>query len=94
MDKIDEILELLAARSSSFSLDEVSRSVSIPYDVCEKIVQFLAEYGFVRMNGLKVKISPETRKFIVATFEKTPLQLITSSATDIVKQDFLVKAKS
>lgn len=75
MDKIDELLEILAANRHSRTLDEISRSIGITYDLCERIVQFLAEYGFVHVNGLEVKIDPKMRNFVIATSSKPPLQL-------------------
>ena len=75
MDKMDEVLELLAANGDSYTLDEISKSVGIHYDLCERVVQFLSKYGFVCLNGLKVKIDPNIKNFIIETSARTVLQL-------------------
>ncbi len=75
MNKIDELLEFLARSGSSYRLDEVSRLVGIPYDNCEKIVQFLARHNFVHIDDSEVKINPKIRVFIIATSDETLSQL-------------------
>jgi len=75
MNKIDELLDFLATSGRSCTLDEISIFAGIPCDVCEKIVRFLAEYGFVRLNGSGVEINPKMRDLIIATSSKTLLEL-------------------
>lgn len=75
MGKMDKLLELLAANGDSYTLDEISRSVGIRHDLCEKVVQFLSKYGFVHLNGPKVKIDPRIKELIIETSARTVLQL-------------------
>jgi len=75
MNRVDALLDFLAATGSAHTLDEISRSTDIPYHICEEAVHFLARYGFVHLNGFKVEIKPRIRAFIVKTSKKTLLQL-------------------
>jgi len=74
MEKIDELIEFLGTDGDPHSLDEISRSLSIPHDSCKKIIRFLAKYGFVQLNEPEVKIDPRTRRFVTATSRKIPMQ--------------------
>jgi len=81
MNKVDELLEFLATREGSYTLDEVSRSILIPKYMCRKIVHFLAKYGFVCLNDTEVKINPKMKDFVIATSGRTFLQLAPSATT-------------
>jgi len=71
MNKADELLEFLAMKTTSYSVNETSGLLGIPSELCETIVQFLVKYGFVQLKGSEVKITPETRNLVIATFPKT-----------------------
>jgi len=71
MNKADELLEFLAVKTVSYTLDETSGLLGIPSELCETIVQFLAKYGFIQLKGSEMKITPEARNFVIATFPRT-----------------------
>ncbi len=81
MNSIDQILDLLTDEGS-YTIDEISRYFDIPQDICKKIVNFLAKYGFILLKDFKVKINPKAKDFITSTSAKAILQ----SAMPITQQ--------
>jgi predicted transcriptional regulator len=81
MNCIDQILDLLT-NEGSYTLDEISKYFDIPQDVCKKIVDFLAKYGFIMIKDFRVKINPKTETFITSTSTKA----IFKSAIPVTQQ--------
>jgi DNA-binding IclR family transcriptional regulator len=73
MNRIDHILDLLADERS-YALDEISRYFDIPQDICRRIVDFLAKYGFILIKDFKVKINPKAKDFITSTSARAILR--------------------
>ena len=72
---IDEVLELLACSKSSYSIEDVARTLNIPITECEVVLNFLAKYGFIHYYDQMVQITPEMRKFVIDTSLKVILQI-------------------
>ena len=64
MNKIDEILEFLARNNNSYSLDDLSKTICVSNQVCERTIEFLAKYDFVRLRNSKIEINPKISRFI------------------------------
>ena len=73
MNRIDQILDLLTDERS-YTIDEISRYFDIPQDICRRIVDFLAKYGFILMKDFAVKINPKARNFIASTSARATLR--------------------
>jgi len=70
MNEADRLLEFLATRDGLHRVDEISEMLNIPFSLCEQIIQFAAKYGFVYVEGIEVEITPEAKKFVIATLPR------------------------
>lgn len=68
MNKFDKLLELLANTNEPQTLEKASKSLGIPYDLCQIISQFLTKYGFIQSKGNELRIAPNLSYFLAATF--------------------------
>ena len=62
--KIDEVLEFLASDGNFHSIEDISRTLSIPCSMCKRIVNFLVKYDFVQFEGHKFRIDSKIRDLL------------------------------
>ena len=65
MSAIDELLDLLQD-NKWHDFKEIGEKVALPSDKTEMVVNFLSEYGFVRLksDAKQIKIQPLTLDFL------------------------------
>jgi DNA-binding Lrp family transcriptional regulator len=57
----------MATSECALTLDEVSKSLNIPSEECGRIIEFLAKYGFIRLEDSKVNVKAKMKVFITTT---------------------------
>jgi biotin operon repressor len=63
MSQIDNLL-LLLLDGEWHSLPEIAHSLQIDYQKLEEIVELLRDFDFLQQKKLKVRIEPNTKKFM------------------------------
>jgi biotin operon repressor len=63
MSQIDNLL-LLLLDGEWHSLPEIAQSLQIDYQKLEEIVELLRDFDFLQQKKLKVRIEPNTKKFM------------------------------
>lgn len=63
MSQIDDVLVLLSD-GEWHSLPEMAHSLQIDYQKLKKIVELLKEFNLIQHNKLKVRIAPDTKRFL------------------------------
>ncbi|GAH93112.1 unnamed protein product, partial [marine sediment metagenome] len=57
MSKIDEVFQIFGD-GKAHRVGEVAKAVSLPESKVRKVLDFLAEFGFIEYDGKKAKASP------------------------------------
>jgi hypothetical protein len=73
--RIDAIVEFLASDGSPHLVKDIAMALSIPFDTCDAITRFLAQYDFVMCADARVTLDRKTREFILATADTPILQV-------------------
>jgi DNA-binding IclR family transcriptional regulator len=73
---MDKVLTYLASDEDAHTITEMSKTLGISLTACERIVNFLIKYDFAQMDEKGVKISPGTRRFVVATSREVVSQIV------------------
>ena len=67
---IDEVLEFLALDNALHTTKEISGRLQIPHNTCMKIIIFLLKYDLIELEGLRIKLNPKIKNFVIATTNK------------------------